>query len=237
MLYFFIARIYWEKEVLNREFELMSVATAVEMQIQANYQSLSTYQESDMLLEIEKNNLLNLNFGQVLKNTSKKNTNILLGYFDIKLDTAVMSSPNHNYDFIDNAWHKEISDQLLASGTPEFLSNAEVIDWDGKGVIGVTVPVYYQDEIVGHTWALMESGNIFYKSYMDYSRVFVPSIILWIFVILLIKRIIVNIKLSLDNFTDMILKDRLENQEDLEKLPELKPVFEKIRSHLDNLQS
>jgi len=243
MLYFFFARIYWQKEVLSRQFELLSIASKVELKIQANYQYINNFKENEKLEKNERimlaNNML-LNF---MNMNSKQNPQICIGYYDLDLDASIASASMKTEEY----WagqlnHSEISAKLSESNIPEYISNTEVNSWDGQGVIGVAVPVFYKNKMVGYTWALREEGDIFYKSYLDYCKVFVPSILLWILALFLIKKNIVNIKVSLDTFSRMILNCRVGNKEStkdmeqLERLPELKPVFEKIREHLDCLE-
>lgn len=236
ILYFFIARIYWQKEVLHREMELLSLASAFELHIQTNYETILDYKEDNMLSDQERTTLTESVLQDFLNTTADQYPNVLLGYYDQNLKSTVASVPKNPKNFLEAISIEDISRKLTQTRSPEFLSDAEVIDWDGKGVIGAAVPLFYHGDIVGFTWAVMDSGEIFYSSYVNYSKVFVPSIILWIFVLMLIKRSITNIKVSIDTFTDIIVKDRLDKIEDLEKLPELIPVYEKIRNHLDQLQ-
>ncbi len=51
----------------------------------------------------------------------------------------------------------------------------------------------------------------------------------------IIKKNIVRIKASLESFAHTIKSNSLESVEDLERLPELQPVFEEIRNHLESL--
>jgi len=236
ILYFFIARIYWQKEVFHREMELLSLASAFELHIQANYETLLKYKEDNIISEEERTTLTESVFQDFLNTTAAHYPNVMLGYYDLSLKSTVASIPNNSKIFFEAISLENISRKLTETRSPEFLSDAEVIDWDGKGIIGAAVPLFHHGDIVGFTWAVMDSGEIFYGSYVNYSKVFVPSIILWIFVLMLIKRNISAIKVSIDTFTDIIVKNRLDKIEDLEKLPELIPVYEQIRKHLDELK-
>jgi two-component system, sporulation sensor kinase E len=231
MLYFFIAKIYWEKEVLNRQLELLSVATAVEQQIR-QYESANEAKAPEEAAEITPlNTLLQDYFHQL----SREKPEVILGYYDPVSDT-LLSSPGPDAEWADQVFLKEKIAEMSDSRLPRFLSDSGVYDWDGKGIIGVTVPVADKERIIGYSFAVIDSGDIFYSTYLDYSKVFVPTIILWIIVLILIKKYIAKIKDSLDSFAEIVVKDRLEDKNDLEKLPELKPVYEKIRTHLNSLE-
>lgn len=234
ILYFYIARIYWDKEVLERKIELLAVASAVEKQIQVHYQGIAEVKGKKDLNESEKNDqitaLLQPSFIYV-----SKDPKIIIGYYDKDLKSIVYHVPDESAGLFHKIDQEEIYKKIIQSGIPEFISDSEVVDWDGKGIIAAAVPVLYHGEMKGHTLAMIKSSNIFYNSYLDYSKVFVPSIILWIFVLALIKKNIVQIKSSIDSFTKMIISDKLTSNDNLD-LPELKPVYDKIRTHLDDLQ-
>ncbi len=236
MLYMFIARIYWEKEVLKREFELQSIANAVELKVQANYQWMKDYPGVEKLNTDDKVLLSKACLENSLSSLSEKHSQMVIGYYDVELNSIVTSPVNPDNCYLNMRLHQKMFDKLSESLTPEFISDSDLTGWDGKGVIGVAVPVFYHDKIIGHTWAMMDSSSIFYQSYMNYSKVFIPSIIIWILVLLLIKASITKIREALDSFSRMIVKERMEDMDELEKLPELLPVYEKIKTHLDHVE-
>lgn len=236
MLYFLIARIYWEKEVLKSEYELLSLATMVEMDVQENYQKVLSIKENQGIDHNEKIKEIDSLFKKSLEQISKSNGLSMVGYYDIYLRYNVWNSsvvPDQLYKQID---HEEASRRVTKSGLTEFISDTNVIDWDGKGIIAALVPVYYHDEIIGHTWAMISSNYKFFNAYSDFRKFFIPSIVLWIIVLILIKRSITQINISLDALTQKIIKNKIDDKADLEQLPELQPVFETIHNHLDNLQ-
>lgn len=234
MLYFYIAQLYWDKEVLKREFELLTVASAAEVQIKAHYQEIQDIKSSQGLTNTEKINQINSSLQSPLDTIFRENPKTIIGYSDKELSTIIFNA-SYDTELSNTLYLQKIAPQLMKADIPKFISDPEVIDWDGKGVIASTVPVYYQNQIIGHTWAMISSGQLFYKSYLNYSKVFVPSIVLWILVLQLIKRSINKIQISLDAFSQMITTDKLSSYDGLD-LPELKPVFERIKTHLDNLQ-
>ncbi len=235
IFYLFTAKIYWDKAVLKREFELLTIASTVEMQIQASYQSILDIKENSIVNNSEKTNLIYTLLQNSLDFIAKENPDTTIGYYDKDFKDIVFYNSSDSGDLLCNITHQEVSRELIRSGTPQFISDAQVVNWDRKGVVAVAVPVYYQDQIIGHTWAMVRSPQIFYNSYLGYSKVLVPSIILWILVLALINKCVVKIERSLDNFTQTVLEDRPVSKDDL-GFPELIPVYERIRTYLDNVQ-
>jgi two-component system, sporulation sensor kinase E len=235
IFYFFTAKIYWDKAVLKREFKLLTVASTVEMRIQANYQNILDIKENPKANNNEKIDLLNSLLQNSLDFIAKENPEITIGYYDKDFKDIVFYASSNSESLGSSIILQEVSRELDCSSTPQFISDAQVVNWDGKGVVAVAVPVFYQDQIVGHTWAMVRSAQIFYNSYFEYSKILVPSLILAILVLLLLKKCIVKIERSLDNFTQTVLEDRPVNKDDLD-FPELIPVYERILVYLDNVR-
>ncbi|AHF09421.1 MULTISPECIES: two-component system sensor histidine kinase NtrB [Dehalobacter] len=233
ILYFFIANIYWDEEVLKKEFELMSAASVLENKIQAHYTDIKLYEDDRNLSDEEKITEMNALLGQDVADLSAKYSNIRMGYFDKEMDQNIIFAPSVE-SVVKDQLNAEFF-RLFQSGNAEFINEAGVIDWNGQGIIAVAVPLYYQNTVIGYTWAEIGTDNIFYLSSFKYAKVLVPSIILWIIVLAIIKKNIVRIKASLESFAHTIKSNSLESVEDLERLPELQPVFEEIRNHLESL--
>ncbi|MCM1567728.1 MAG: PAS domain S-box protein [Dehalobacter sp. 4CP] len=234
ILYFFITNIYWNEEVLKKEFELMGVASVLENQIQAQYTDIQLYKNNDNLSAEEKIVKINTLLGQDIADLSAKYSNIRIGYFDKEMDQNIIFAPSVE-SVATNHFDAGISAKIFQSGTMKFVNQTGVIDWNGQGIVAVAIPSYYKNTVIGYTWAEMGTNNIFYLSSFKYAKVLIPSIILWIIVLAIIKKNIVRIKASLESFAHTIKSNSLENVEDLERLPELQPVFEEIRNHLENL--
>lgn len=236
LLYLSIAKIYWEKNIEQREFELLSIASEAGMLIQSNYEKILTIKQNQEPSKEEKAGQIGNELQTFLDSTAKKYPNLVLGYYDRDLDTVAAFSPVGSSEIFSNLSQKEFYASLRSSNVTNLVSDSDVSRWDGKGVIAIAYPVYYQDKVVGCTLALIKSGQIYYNSYLDYNKIFIPSIILWIFVLWVVKRSIDRIRRSLDDFAHMITEDALEPKNNLDDLPELKPVFDKISTYLDNLR-
>ncbi|MGI6451198.1 MAG: hypothetical protein ACOX3R_13335 [Desulfitobacteriia bacterium] len=82
ILYFFLARIYWDKEVLTRELELLKVASVMEMKVESKYQSVLGIKDNKYFDNLEKFEQINYLFEDFLAKLSQENKNIMIGYYD-----------------------------------------------------------------------------------------------------------------------------------------------------------
>lgn len=235
ILYFYIAGIYWEKEVQHRELELLTIASMVAVQVQGSLDEISTYKEDSSLSKQEKLEAIQSLLQSSLDNTYKASPNTYLGFYDYELDTIFTFFPNYDNDLYTKISHPELFFQPNITDQPEFLFDEELTAWDGKGVIGVTIPTYYHDQKVGHIWTIVKTDRVLINSYLDYTKILVLGIILWLLVLMIIKKYLKNIELSLDSFSQMIVENNVEDQQILSGFPELAPVFERIKVHLDSL--
>jgi len=236
LIYFLIARIYWEKEVVKRECELLSVASSVEKMVQGHYKDILAYKEQNELSRGDKANGIRSLLLENYDNISNNNSGMEIGYYDLELDSMIPIVPNPSEHVLKKIYSQELFLSLKKSGAPQFITDSEVGDWDGQGVIAVAAPIYYQSQIMGYSWAAVQSSNIFYSSWQEYLKILIFSLVLWFFILVIIRNSVVKIELSLDSFSRMIVNNKTDNAKDLEQLPELKPVFERINAHLDNLR-
>jgi len=236
LLYFFIAKIYWDKEVSKREFELLSAASASEKLIQANYKDVISFKANPQLTKKEKVDGIRNLFHNLFNSISNKNYDMEVGYYDLELNSVINIVPESSDLLLNKVDPLKISLLLEKSGIPEIITDKEVSDWDGRGVIAIAVPIRDESKIVGFTWSIIQASNIFFSSWMQFREVLVLSLILWLVVLLIINKSITKIEKSLDTFTKTVVENNMQENSEINKLPELQPVFERIKLHLDNLR-
>lgn len=235
VLYFYIARIYWDKEVYQRELELLTIASATAAQVQEKLEEIEMYKQDETLIMKEKEEAVYSVLQSCFNRISNENPNISLGFYDYEINKAFsFLAPNHT-DSIMISFPK-ISSDLSSANMPEFLLDEGLTAWDGKGVIGAIMPAYYQENRIGNIFAILNTDKAIFTSYFEYTRILVLGIVLWLLVLMIIKKYLKNIEVSLDNFSRMIVENNLDNQQVLSGgFPELVPVLERIKGHLNNL--
>jgi len=235
LLYFFIIYIYWTKAAAEKKYELFTKAVAAETIISNNLDSLIGIIDGDLT---DEQKILKINSWLVprFKEISIDGPLACIGYYDESLNYSFLYYRNEKIEqgYMPN--HRDIVKMLKETGEPQFFSDFGIYGLDGKGTFAVAVPAFAENRIIGYTWALGNATNVFLNEYINYSLLFVPIMLLIIFVLAIVNKSIKRIETSLDNFTQNILSDNLTDQQDMADLPELKPVFERIRAHLENLQ-
>ena len=224
LLYFFIIYIYWTKAAAEKKFELFTKAVAAETIISNNLDSLISIKNGELTNDQK---ILKINSWLIprFKEIPIDSPLACIGYYDESLDYSFLDYRTEKIEQGYMPAHSDIVKMLKETGEPQFFSDFEIYGWDGKGTFAVAAPVFAQNRIIGYTWALGNATNVFLNEYINYSLLFVPIIILIIFVLGIVNKSINRIKTSLNNFTQNILNDNLVDQQDIADLPELQPVF------------
>ncbi len=234
LLYLVIAEFYWDKEVAKRQYELLSAAFLAEKQIEANYEAVERLKNG---LNQSPQDRISAIRSYIFKPGSlSQKTEMEIGYYDLALKTGITAKADHEIELSMQINPEIICTQLKSSSGPEFFSNADAIRFLDKGMIAVAVPVVHQGEMAGYTWASMRLGHVVFNSWPPYCRILILNLLLWIIILLMIKRFISKIRFSLDSFSEMVAAHRVEEIKELKHLPELEPVLERIKDHLVKLQ-
>ena len=236
LLYFFIMYIYWSKAAVEKKFELFSKAVTVETIISTNLNALFEIMQNGNLTDEQKTEKIDSLLIPMFEKIPIDNSLACIGYYDDSLDYCFQFCQTANK--VKNEYlpdHKDILKTLKETKEPQFFSNIGIYGLDGRGIIAVAVPVFAGDRIIGHTWAISSASVVYLTEYINYSMMFVPIIVLILFVLMIVNKSINRIKNSLNNFTQSILNDNLVDQQGIADLPELQPVFDRIRVHLENL--
>ena len=233
VLYFYIARIYWDKEVNQRELELLTIASSSAIQIQGNIELVNSIKEDTALTEEQKKEKIYSLLLPHLQDISISHPGIIIGFHDYEMNSAFSFSSKSDVQM--DLSSLQLFSSPNTTGQPEFLLDDKLTAWDGKGVIGVTVPANYNGESIGHIWAAVNSDRAIFDSYTNYAKVLLLGIVIWLLALMIIKRYLKNIERSLDSFTQMVIDNDFEDVMVVSRFPELMPVFERIKTHLNKL--
>ncbi|NLO97459.1 MAG: PAS domain S-box protein, partial [Peptococcaceae bacterium] len=83
-----------------------------------------------------------------------------LGYYDKELNTIAAIAPNFNPNLLTEIPSDQPYFMSYQSQKPEFFVHNTSLNWSGKAIIGVTVPVSYQGKIIGHTWTNVKKADL-----------------------------------------------------------------------------
>lgn len=103
-------------------------------------------------------------------------------------------------------------------------------------IIKVSLPIYEQGRIVGYVFAYAQNSDFVLTSFNALSAIVILALSLSALIMIYIRKHMKQLEWYLEKFGHIIMHDNSGNEEILHKLPELKPVLEKISSFTSDLK-
>ena len=220
----FYGRNYWEKQILEFNYNLLLSASNVQSKIQSQIVSIEELKENNKSTKIEK--ILKIN--DIIHPIINNNNNNFVGYYDVELDLIVKNQNNPNIS----------SDEIrLTMGSINEFNNL----LNNNRVIRINIPIYNNNKLVGYVWAYAKNADYVLISFYEYNYIIILVLSLSILIIFLIRKHIKQIEMYLDEFCKMIISnngddDDHQQEQILIKLPELRPILYKISCFTDGLK-
>ncbi|MDD2234815.1 MAG: ATP-binding protein [Desulfitobacteriaceae bacterium] len=202
---------YWEKQALKDKLNLLSELNHI--QIQSEFLAIKNLKENVSFSKEQKiNELTNL-----IKPLIDRSNNAV-SYYDIDLDLIIKNS------------NKLLENKDLIIGTKEKINNSKYLS--------LNIPIYDKDKLSGYVWAYAPIGSDVMISFNETSILIILVLSLSVLIIFLIRKHIQQIELYINKYCKMITGNIKATEQDqiLTKLPELRPVFNKIASYTDDLK-
>jgi nitrogen-specific signal transduction histidine kinase len=202
---------YWEKQALKENLNLLS--DLIHTQIQSEFLTIKNIKENKNLSEEQKvNELIN-----VIKPLIDRSNNAV-SYYDFDLDLVIKNS------------NKLFDNKDLIIGTKDKINNSKYLS--------LNIPIYDKDKLTGYVWAYASVASNIIISFNETSIFIILILILSVLIIFLIRKHIQQIELYINKYCKMITGnvEVIEQDQILTKLPELKPVLNKIASYTDDLK-
>lgn len=214
---------YWEKEGFRSNYELLSIITSAQLNIQSKVDQLESTKK-DPNFSKEKLDELVTSWLRNTKSASLKKS-IIIGYYDLELNDVFIRN--------DTPLHSAFE---LIRPTLESENEFHDLSWNSKHLISSHLPIYDQQRIVGYVWAYSEHNISFFESYQKMSIIIVLALTLSILIVIFIRKNIREIEMHLDSFSKSITEDNYNHDQVLTRLPELQPVLDKISDYTDELK-
>ncbi|MCO5385022.1 ATP-binding protein [Desulfosporosinus sp.] len=213
---------FWEKQALKFNYDLLLNASRVQTKIQSMILDIKELKRDNNLTK--DNKIIKIN--EVIQLMLDKNDNYIIGYYDNELD-LVVKEPEPYSDAISC---EEIRFEIVSSlSKPNNISNND-------RVIRAILPIYDQGIIVGYVWSYAQDADLVLTSFNELSAIVILSLTLSVLIIISIRNHMKQIKLYLERFCAIIMNDNCEHENILTKLPELKPVLNRITCFTDDLK-
>lgn|GEM_PF-2811887 len=155
-----IARLSWNSILTEKQNELLSVGTIILNLVNSHHQELANIKQDINIPPDQKVLAINKILQPSLNSISNRYPQYGLGYYDKELNTIAAIAPNFNPNLLTEIPSDQPYFMSYQSQKPEFFVHNTSLNWSGKAIIGVTVPVSYQGKIIGHTWTNVKKADL-----------------------------------------------------------------------------
>ena len=210
---------FWEKQVLRFNYNLLLSASNAQSKIQSQIHSIEEIKKDRFLTKNQKISKIDGIIHTIIDNHNDN----LVGYYDVELDLIIknQNKPDISFD--------EIRSTIGSINEFNNLSN-------NNKIICVNIPIYDREKLVGYVWAYAKNADYVLLSFYDLNKIIILVLSLSVLIIYLIRKHIKQIELYLDEFCKMIINNNSEQEQILIKLPELRPILNKISCFTDGLK-
>ncbi|WP_242865790.1 ATP-binding protein [Desulfosporosinus sp. HMP52] len=216
----FYGQNFWEKQAIKFNYELLSIVSHVQINTQSRILEIEALKNDTSLSKNDKIEKVNIVFQSIIQ--EHNNYNYIIGYYDNEL----------NLYFLDN--HRDII-ALEDIKSELTLSKINSISKDNK-IIKVSLPIYEQGKLVGYVFAYAQNSDLVLTSFNVLSAIIILALSLSALIMISIRKHMKQLQWYLEKFGQIIVHGDSGNEEILNKLPELKPVLEKIASFTNDLK-
>lgn len=212
---------YWEKQTYRENYQLVFTASNLQTKL-GPYASKIEFIKQDLKLTDQQKKLKIKKMVQPFLE-SNDNDVTAYGYYDLGLDYYVVSKE----PFIAQIQSK------LGNENNFFYYN-----WNSskqKDFV-VSYPLYSGEKLVGYCWAYADSTHNLFQSTFSISGFSILALGFVLLIIILLQKYMTKIRIALEQFSQMIIANDYSQIQMLSKLPELKPVINKISSFTTELK-
>ena len=210
---------FWEKQALKFNSDLLLSASNLQSQIQSQIFTIEELKQDNNLTKDQKQ----LQIGNIIQPIINENKNNIIGYYDVELELTVKNQTKTNISF----------DEIRSSiGSSIIEFNKISMD---NNIINLNLPIYDKNKLVGYILVYSKTADYVSESFDELSQIIILVLSLSVIIIFLIRKHMKQIESYLDKFCNIIINDS-EHENILIKLPELKPVLNKITCFTDDLK-
>lgn len=212
---------YWEKQTYKENYQLVLMASNLQTKISPYILGIENIEQNPNLTEQQKKAKIKTLIQPLLQSNGADVT--AFGYYDLGLDFHVVSK-------------EPIIAQIQSKlGNGNEFYHYTWNDSKNKDFV-VSYPLYAGERIVGYSWAYADSTYNLFQSTFSISGFSIFALGLVLMIVILLQRYMTKIRVALDQFSQMITSNDYGQIQMLSKLPELKPVIDKIFSFTEELK-
>ena len=229
----FAVRGVWKEQILIKEKELLIAATEVSKQVHRNFDIIQIHKERDFT-DNEKVLAVNAVLQKHIQQISQNYPELGMGYYDMELDSIAAIAPNFDPSMLQYVSREYPYFKCYETGKPEFFYHNTSIGWNGKSIFNVTIPIYFGDEIIGHTWANDTTEDLYMHAAIEAGKVLLFGLAVWLGVLFIFRRIVGRSLDTLNRFVEHIMQEKHDQM--FVDIPEMRPVLAKIEQYTEELK-
>lgn len=215
----FYGESFWEKQSLKYRNDLLINTLRVQTNIQSQISIIEELKKDKNLSEADRISRIDDTIRPIIKNINPYH----IGYYDKDLDLLIK-----------NQYSKDISFDEIRSELSSQKGFRNITGSDN--LTRIILPIYDQGIIVGYLWAYAQDADLVLTSFNELSIIIILALSLSTLIIISVRKHMTQIKSYLDKFSNIIIYNESEKEDILTKLPELKPVLNKITSFTNDLK-
>ncbi|NLM20925.1 MAG: PAS domain S-box protein [Peptococcaceae bacterium] len=231
-----LARQIWHNTLNEKQKELLSIGTIILNQVTSHSEELSAIKQDIGIPPDRKVLAVNKVLQQPLNDISNRYPNYSLGYYDQELNSIAALAPNNNLTLLPEIPDTHPCSTSYQSGKPEFVVDSTSLDQSREALVSVFIPVYYQGEIIGHTWVKMKKNDLVLLTAGKVVKILAGGLICWVIIIFVARKIIRQYFNVLDEFSRQITEENPDLSV-LNKFSELIPSLTRIQKYIHSLKA
>jgi len=226
---FFGGEVIYKSLIKIREEQLISIAQLLNDDMPVSYEQILLEKGQGAYTNEEKLAVLNNELQPMVDKFSDSHPKIGMGYYDLSMQHVVAIGPNFSSELLVRVPLEHPYLKYAVTEEVEVIKHPTSIGWEGDPIMGVTVPLFVEDNLVGHTWANTKIDDILLQT--KEARRDLMLIILGLLTIGLVSTYYMFYlgRRALRQFAGLILSSEESIRADNGSFPELSKLVEEVK--------
>ncbi|WP_088189208.1 ATP-binding protein [Desulfosporosinus sp. FKA] len=157
------------------------------------------------------------------------------GFYSIKLDHNLAIEPNFSSDKLISISHSQPFFVVYETGKPILTKVSSSVSW-GSPILNYTSPVFDKNGIIiGHTWVNVNLHDMYVEIITNAIEILIVGLFIMGGILVVLRKLFTQLSKEVSNFAFEIVSEK--PNLDLQLLPELNPVYSKIKEYVNEKQS
>lgn len=146
--------------MLEKEEELVNLATLIERRIPLNFEDIFIRENAGQLSDEQKALILNKYMQPITESIASAYPHYGIGIVSRDLVRRVALSPGFREDMITEPAYHSLAMKVYKYGEPDVFLQMRSANWGQQPILAATYPIFQNGKLVGHTWANTKIADI-----------------------------------------------------------------------------